>query len=844
METVLLGGLLFGAIDNCTYTAHTHVTFLGNNIIKCVDAEGAGRCQARCSADFECTGFGLYVNSSKKGRCCTKSSNLNQANWSVGTSFTKDNLGCTTNPWPEKVEHSTMFVGNSSFNYNKGAMLESLPGGRMVGAMQAGAKEASGDQRILVGLSSDAGHSWGDFHMIDPQPSSKLAQWEPVLFFDAELSTLWLFYSEGPVALFAKTSMDGGNSWSDRRLILNATEKGRARVWPINRVVVMSIRNTTRWILPCDWGCSSTSAAFALISIDGGRHWSPGADLIVAPGQNLCPEPAMVAVNGSAHGVNTGTNVSTNGALLAIIRGPSVGLLQAVSHDGGDTWTLPADSGVPGASSKPALALLPSAEGQVGRRILLSYNLETRVPMVLSVSEDGGGSWKNFAMLDNGAGIKSDCYPTTIVLPTETVTAYSVYRGGPASTHMQSTDTSAEIRISRTALPLAPTHPTPAAPTPPPPAAPTPRSRRRLFSLRVLRSNTARATASSAARTTASSAAKATASNTARSTASNFPAGLPSREALVQLGRRLQGGIVLPDQQPYANATAIQNSLIQKRPMAVVYAESNKDVAETVNTARAWGVGVAVRSGGHSYAGYCVSDNRSLTLDLSRMANVSTRIGQRNEADGTTTPTPDGSSTPTCEVSVQAGAKWMHVYEALGDQAFVVGGGCGTVGVGGYTLGGGVGYFSRMYGLAIDNVLSYQVMTAAGILVNATRSHNSDLFWALSGGGGGNFGVLVSVDFRCHVPPSRAVTVGSYVWSPLNVSQARAVLSFYAGWASSLPDAMTAYVAITPDVLAITFFFVGDQADAQKLTVSWHQFFASHAALSPTAVQPLKVSAC
>jgi FAD/FMN-containing dehydrogenase len=212
--------------------------------------------------------------------------------------------------------------------------------------------------------------------------------------------------------------------------------------------------------------------------------------------------------------------------------------------------------------------------------------------------------------------------------------------------------------------------------------------------------------------------------------------------------------------------------------------------------------------------------------------------------------------TGSCELSVQAGAQWAHVYEALGDKAFIVGGGCGTVGVGGYTLGGGIGYLSRVYGLAVDNVLSYQVVTATGSLVTASRSQHPSLFWALSGGGGGNFGVLVSVDFRCHTPPSRYVVGGSFVWNfdrhdrkshapnhaqgTLSLPQAKEVLSFYAKWAAELPDAMTAYLAITTQVIGITFFFVGPQNEAEILTAGWRTLFARRPSLSPTTVDPLR----
>ena len=120
---VMIQLLGVAAGSNCSYSAHSHTTFLSNeNVIECVDAEGRESCQQRCTGDYLCTGFGLYTNSSKKGRCCTKSNNNNPTDWHDGTSYTKDEMNCTLNPRPLAVKHSTMFAGNSSFPYNKGAV--------------------------------------------------------------------------------------------------------------------------------------------------------------------------------------------------------------------------------------------------------------------------------------------------------------------------------------------------------------------------------------------------------------------------------------------------------------------------------------------------------------------------------------------------------------------------------------------------------------------------------------------------------------------------------------------------------------------------------------------------
>lgn len=298
----------------------------------------------------------------------------------------------------------------------------------------------------------------------------------------------------------------------------------------------------------------------------------------------------------------------------------------------------------------------------------------------------------------------------------------------------------------------------------------------------------------------------------------------PTPSDVAALRKLLAGSVVGPGDSGYANATQIQNTRVLRRPAAVIFAATRQDVLLTVAAAKEWSVKLAVRSGGHSYAGYCVSDGDGVTLDLSRMAAVAVAVG-------------NSSADPSCSVTVEAGTQWMEVYEALGDRALVVGGGCGTVGVGGYTLGGGVGYLSRVYGLAIDNVLSYTVATAAGVIANVTASSDSDLFWALSGGGGGNFGVLIDVTFKCHRPARPAMATTSFAWA-MAIPQAEQILAFYAEWlraGAGVPDAISAYVAMTSHVLAITFFFVGTPAEGDALLVPWRALFARSPALRPVS---------
>ena len=444
----------------CTYTEHRNTTFLGSharNVLACVDAEGLEHCRQRCSADTDCSGFGLYVSGGDLGRCCTKRDNLGAAAWPAGVSYTKVPApGCPFTPSPPPppppppprpppippappsaaVTTRTIFRGNASWPYNKGAMLQPLPGGRLAAACQAGAREAAPGQRVLVAISPDWGRTWprGWSAPTPEPPALHWGQWEPTLFL-APNGTLWLFWSEGPGAtpnlLFCSTAdaASGYTRWAPPRLILNASRvPGRGYMYPINRVVVAP--GDGAWLLPCDWGCGGPpTGAFTLRSVDGGAAWAADPVLPGIPTSGLCPEPAMAAVNSTS--------------LVAVVRSAGVGFLQSWSHDGGRSWGRAVPSAVDGAASKPALAALPVPPGD-GRGgggnhpLVLAWNVVTRERMALSTSTDGGVHWRYWATIDNGTASPgsqhtSDCYPTVVVAGDALLTAWSTYSGGPRS---------------------------------------------------------------------------------------------------------------------------------------------------------------------------------------------------------------------------------------------------------------------------------------------------------------------------------------------------------------------------------------------------------------------------
>ena len=205
------------------------------------------------------------------------------------------------------------------------------------------------------------------------------------------------------------------------------------------------------------------------------------------------------------------------------------------------------------------------------------------------------------------------------------------------------------------------------------------------------------------------------------------------------LREQVRGEVITPEDADYDSARAVHNGMIDKRPAAVVRVSQVADVIAAVNHARDNGLDLAVRGGGHSAPGFGTWDD-ALVIDFAN------RIGVRVDPKAKT-------------ARSEAGATWgdfNHATHAFG--LATTGGIVGTTGVSGLTLGGGIGYLSRKYGLSCDNLLSADVVTAEGKVLVASETENEDLFWALRGGGG-NFGVVTSLEFKLH--PVDMVHVGA-----------------------------------------------------------------------------------
>ena len=228
----------------------------------------------------------------------------------------------------------------------------------------------------------------------------------------------------------------------------------------------------------------------------------------------------------------------------------------------------------------------------------------------------------------------------------------------------------------------------------------------------------------------------------------------------------LDGQLVLPDQPGYDEARKIHNAMIDRRPAMIVRCTCPEDVVRAVNFARANDLLVAVRGVGHNVAGTCVCDD-GMCIDLSGMKRVQVKPEART-------------------ARVEAGACWTDVANEL--QKFglaATGGFVGTTGVAGLTVGGGLGWMVRKHGLALDNLISADIVTADGRTLAASSTENPDLFWAIRGGGG-NFGIVTSFEFNVH--PAGTVLAGM-VMHPL--SQGTQALRFWRDFEAKAPEEVT-----------------------------------------------------
>ena len=252
------------------------------------------------------------------------------------------------------------------------------------------------------------------------------------------------------------------------------------------------------------------------------------------------------------------------------------------------------------------------------------------------------------------------------------------------------------------------------------------------------------------------------ASSTARARSASGP---PSSADWTALGHDLSGTLVRPGEAAYTVAKEQFDPRFDSlSPAGIAYCGNPHDVSTCLAFVRKYGVPVAARCGGHSYAGW--SSGSGLIVDVTRMAGVNV------------------SGTNPTTATVGAGTRLVDFYNGLAAHGRVVpGGSCPTVGIAGLTLGGGIGVVSRAYGLTSDNLTSLQIVTADGQVRTCSASSNPDLFWACRGGGGGNFGVVTSFTFTTHAASQIILFFLSWPWS-----QADRVISAWQSWAPHAPD--------------------------------------------------------
>ncbi|MGH3794022.1 MAG: FAD-binding protein [Pseudonocardiaceae bacterium] len=255
-----------------------------------------------------------------------------------------------------------------------------------------------------------------------------------------------------------------------------------------------------------------------------------------------------------------------------------------------------------------------------------------------------------------------------------------------------------------------------------------------------------------------------------------------------KLRTQLAGPLFLPSDPGYATAKLAYNPLFDgHQPAAIAHCDRPEDVQACVDLAAATPIAIAARGGGHSYAGYSTPD-QGLVVDLSGLTGIDVR------QDGTAV--------------VGAGARLIDVYATLaGAGRCLPGGSCPTVGIAGLTLGGGLGVLTRKYGLTCDRLASAQVVTPDGGLRTAAPDSEPDLFWALRGGGGGNFGIVTSFTFSTVPAPELAVFQLHFP-----AGSVADVLGAWQRFTTSAPDELWSTLAVSggdPPICRLTGCYVG-----------------------------------
>jgi FAD/FMN-containing dehydrogenase len=269
------------------------------------------------------------------------------------------------------------------------------------------------------------------------------------------------------------------------------------------------------------------------------------------------------------------------------------------------------------------------------------------------------------------------------------------------------------------------------------------------------------------------------------------------KAAIRELGDSMTGPVLLSGHSEYDGARMIWNGMHDRRPALIARCMTTEDVSNAITFARERELLTAVRGGGHSWPGKSVCDD-GIMIDLALMNTVAVDAeAQRARARG---------------------GALLHALDtaSLEHGLVTTAGVVSHTGVGGFTLGGGMGRLNRKYGLAVDNLRGAEIVTADGKVRHISADEEPDLFWAIRGGGG-NFGIVTEFEYELH-PFERKVLSGNIVWP---IAQARDVLEFYGEWYQGLSDEM--YVgpamATMPDgqsIMIMEVVYNGDPAVGEK----------------------------
>jgi FAD/FMN-containing dehydrogenase len=243
-------------------------------------------------------------------------------------------------------------------------------------------------------------------------------------------------------------------------------------------------------------------------------------------------------------------------------------------------------------------------------------------------------------------------------------------------------------------------------------------------------------------------------------------------DAARELAGTFSGQLLQPGDAGYEEARRVHNGLVDKRPALIARCRGVADVVDSVKLGRKLGLEVAVRGGGHNVAGRATVDN-GLMIDLAPMKGIHIDSNRKT-------------------VRAQGGVTWAELNRETQLHGLAVTGGVvSTTGIGGLTLGGGLGWLMSKYALALDNLLCVGLVTAAGEVLQPSRDEHPDLFWALRGGGG-NFGVATSFEYQLH--PVGPTVTGGVIAHP--IEHARDVLKFFRYRTESLPDEHTLFAGL------------------------------------------------